>query len=64
MKISDLTPYIHDKVKIYVVDSDKLDTIYHGIIECAPDDILKCNVRTISTSRGVIDIGVKYEEDR
>lgn len=63
MKILDLIPYIHDKVKIYVVDSDELNTIYHGIIGYAPHDILKCNVRTISTSRGVIDIGVKYEED-
>ena len=54
---------MHDKVKIYVVDNDELNTIYHGIIRYAPDDILKCNVRTISTLRGVIDIGVKYEED-
>lgn len=63
MKISDLIPYIHDKVKIYVVNSEELNTIYHGIIRYAPHDILKYNVRTISTSRGVIDIGVKYEED-
>ena len=63
MKISDLIPYMHDKVKIYVVDNDELNTIYHGIIRYAPDDILKCNVTTISTLRGVIDIGVKYEED-
>ena len=47
--------------RIYFLTID--NTIYHGIIRYAPDDILKCNVRTISTLRGVIDIGVKYEED-
>lgn len=63
MKVCDLMPYIYDKVKIYVVDSDDLNTIYEGFLNNAPDDILNRKVDVIGTTKNVMDIGVKDEDD-
>ena len=63
MKVSELAPYIYDKVKIYVVDSDDLKTIYHGLLNNAPDSILHLDVSAIGATKNVMDIGVKDEDD-
>lgn len=63
MKVCDLMPYIYDKVKIYVVDSDDLNTIYEGLLNNAPDDILNRKVDVIGAMKNIVDIGVKDEDD-